>query len=324
MFFTPINKINNKYNNIYIKREDLIPFSFGGNKVRIAYEFLNDAIKKNADCIIGYGNVRSNLCRVLSNLSISHNIKCVIISPKTDCIKKTNNSILVKMCNAEIVFCEKKDVSLTIRKTIKALKEKGYNPYYINGNEFGEGNEVVPVRAYYNVYNEIKQQEKDLNIEFDYIFHSSGTGMTQSGLICGLIKNNDEFKKVVGISIARNYDQEYNILLKYIKAGLIEHNIDYKLDIKEKIIFCDKYLMGGYGKYNEKLKDFINNFYCQYGIPLDYTYTGKGLYGTFNYLMENDIRGKNILFIHTGGAPLFFDYINEEGLDETFNKKRYI
>lgn len=29
-------------NLIFVKREDLLPFSFGGNKVRIALEFIND------------------------------------------------------------------------------------------------------------------------------------------------------------------------------------------------------------------------------------------------------------------------------------------
>lgn len=40
-YFTPIIKINSQLTcNIYIKRDDLLPFSFGGNKVRIAEEFL--------------------------------------------------------------------------------------------------------------------------------------------------------------------------------------------------------------------------------------------------------------------------------------------
>ena len=41
---TPIQKSGLRVNNcnIYIKRDDLIPYSFGGNKVRIAFEFYND------------------------------------------------------------------------------------------------------------------------------------------------------------------------------------------------------------------------------------------------------------------------------------------
>lgn len=47
-YFTPIIKIHSQLTcNIYIKRDDLLPFSFGGNKVRIAEEFFADMRRKN-------------------------------------------------------------------------------------------------------------------------------------------------------------------------------------------------------------------------------------------------------------------------------------
>ena len=48
----------------------------------------------------------------------------------------------------------------------------------------------------------------------------------------------------------------------------------------------------------------------RFGIPLDATYTGKAFMGMTEYITENMIKNKNILFIHTGGTPLFFDCIN--------------
>lgn len=59
-------------NNIYIKREDLLPFSFGGNKVRIALEFFRDMKQKSKDCIIGYGSSRSNLVRAVANMASAY------------------------------------------------------------------------------------------------------------------------------------------------------------------------------------------------------------------------------------------------------------
>ena len=53
---------------------------------------------------------------------------------------------------------------------MKELKEKNLNPYYNNGNEFGTGNEAIPVNAYYKVYKEICNQEQKSNIQYDYIF----------------------------------------------------------------------------------------------------------------------------------------------------------
>ena len=45
---------------IYIKREDLLPFSFGGNKVRIAAELFEDARKKGCEYMISYGPTAPN------------------------------------------------------------------------------------------------------------------------------------------------------------------------------------------------------------------------------------------------------------------------
>ena len=45
-------------------------------------------------------------------------------------------------------------------------------------------------------------------------------------------------------------------------------------------------------------------------MPLDPTYTGKAFWGMQDYLNRKCITGKKVLFIHTGGTPLFFDYMN--------------
>ena len=47
-------------NQLYIKREDLIPFSFGGNKARKAALFFEDFDKGGYDCIVTYGSSSSN------------------------------------------------------------------------------------------------------------------------------------------------------------------------------------------------------------------------------------------------------------------------
>lgn len=72
---TPIMKISwaDLPCNIYIKRDDLLPISFGGNKVRIAREFFDDMDAKGMDCMVGYGNARSNLSRALAALN---SIRC--------------------------------------------------------------------------------------------------------------------------------------------------------------------------------------------------------------------------------------------------------
>lgn len=82
MIHTPIQKLefpNDRGVRLYCKREDLLPFSLGGNKVRIGRAFFRDMQEKNKDCMIIYGNSRSNLCRVLANLCCAEKIPCYMI-----------------------------------------------------------------------------------------------------------------------------------------------------------------------------------------------------------------------------------------------------
>lgn len=301
--YTPLYLLSSDDNNnkIYIKRDDLIPFSFGGNKARIAQEFVADMQQKGKNFMVGYGNARSNLSRALTNLCANKNIPCLIISPSEDNgsrIETPNSKIVKNILGVQFVECDKQKVAQCVLETLSELREKGYNPYYIYGNEYGTGNEAVSVRAYLKAYDEIKEQGKELNVQFDYIFLATGTGMTQAGLILGKQKNNGA-EKIVGISVAREKAKEVEVIKRYINSDAIE-----------EIEICDKYLCGGYGAFDSGIeKQIIKMFKC-YGIPLDPTYTGKGYYGMAKYIKECNIANKNILFLHTGGTPLFFDWLS--------------
>ena len=97
---TPIQKINGiKGNNIYIKREDFFPFSFGGNKARKAELFFNEIDNGDFDCIVTYGSGSSNHCRVVANMAAARNMPCYIISPK-ETLKETYNSKMGKLFGA--------------------------------------------------------------------------------------------------------------------------------------------------------------------------------------------------------------------------------
>lgn len=307
-YFTPIIKINSQLTcNIYIKRDDLLPFSFGGNKVRIAEEFFADMRRKKHDSIIGYGNSRSNLCRVIANMSKYYGVKCCIISPKDDDGQRveTSNSKIVRLCDSEIVICSKDNVSKTVSETISRHKDAGYSPYYIYGNEFGTGNKSTPVNAYYKCYNEILSQAKAYDLDFDYIFLATGTGMTQAGLLSGKLVSNGK-EKIVGISVARKTEQETNVIYDYVKSFFKKKQLNTNI-LKDDICVVDEYIGKGYGKKSSIIDKAIYDMMVLNGIPLDPTYTGKAFLGMRADIIKNNISNKNVLFIHTGGTPLFFD-----------------
>ena len=178
MIHTPIQKLefpNDRNVRLYCKREDLLPFSLGGNKVRIGRAFFRDMQEKNKDCMIIYGNSRSNLCRVLANLCCAEKIPCNMICSSEENEEQpieTNNSRLMKWLGAEVIPCRKTEIAQTVEQTMNRLIEEGYHPYYIFGDKFGTGNEGTPVQAYVDGYREILAWEKEQNISFSHIVSS--------------------------------------------------------------------------------------------------------------------------------------------------------
>ena len=302
---TPIDLLENNTNKIFIKREDLIPFSFGGNKARKAFLFFKEIDLKKSDVVITYGSSSSNHCRVVANMAKQRNIECVIISPDEFREKETYNSKMMEMLGAKLIYVPVNEVHNKIESIVKDYKEKNRNPYFIPGG--GHGN--IGTQAYVDCFKEIINFENETGVKFDYIFHASGTGTTQAGLVCGELMSNSNIK-IVGISIARRLPRGKNIVLDSEREYLNEKNIRFDdNELESRTIFIDDYVDNGYGKSNDIISNTIKNMFCKYGIPLDETYTGKAYTGMLDYIAKEKISNKNILFIHTGGTPLYFDFL---------------
>ncbi|MBS7007112.1 1-aminocyclopropane-1-carboxylate deaminase/D-cysteine desulfhydrase [Anaerostipes sp.] len=303
---TPIYKLNNSYGNnvIYIKREDQIPLSFGGNKARKAILFFQDIEEQKADCVVTYGSSSSNHCRIIANMAAAKKMPCVIISPEEE-HKTTNNSCLMELFGAEIRLCSVTCVKETIDNVLYELKRKGLHPYFIQGGGHGR----LGTQAYINAYSEIAEYEIKNDINFDYIFHASGTGTTQAGLICGQLIHKDYKKKIIGISIARKNPRGIQIIEDSVKE-YIGHT--ESIDFKKFLFFEDQFTTEGYGKSSIEINKAIKEVMLNESIPLDPTYTGKAFYGMQKYMHMNNIEQKKVLFIHTGGTPLFFDWLRRK------------
>ena len=152
-------------NRIFIKREDLIPFSFGGNKARKAKYFFKEILENYYNYVITYGSAGSNHCRIIANLAKKYNLKCTIISTEKE--EMTNNKIMCEIFGVEFVYCNVEEVKDTIEEQIKLKIKMGYKPYFIQGG--GHGN--IGTQAYVDAFKEITNFEDENNIKFDYIFH---------------------------------------------------------------------------------------------------------------------------------------------------------
>ena len=315
IFPTPILKLDDKTCPfLYAKREDMIPYSFGGNKARKAMKFFEDIDNGDYDTVVTYGSSHSNHCRVVANMAAGRNMKCVLIGP-SEVSDTTYNSRMMELFGAEMITVPVDEVKVTIDNTLNKLKNEGRNPYFIPGG--GHGN--TGTGAYVDCYNEILDYENRNNLKFDYIFFASGTGTTHAGLVCGQLLNGDD-RKIVGISIARKNPRGRDVVLDSIREYMDEFGRTLKKQmsgekfeslIQEKTEFNDEYTGAGYGLQNPEITRIIKESMIRYGMPLDGTYTGKAFSGMMDYIKKNHIENKTILFIHTGGTPLFFDDLDK-------------
>lgn len=302
---TPIQQLNFPLvgNTVFVKRDDLLPFSFGGNKARKAVLFFREIITGRYDCVVTYGTNSSNHCRIIANMATMHGLPCYVVSPET-VGRMTANSRIIDVLGASVILSHLSEVGTTIRTVLQDLENQGCNPYFIPGG--GHGN--LGTQAYVDCYEEIRTQERILGLHFDFIFLPSGTGTTQAGLVCGKLVHGDD-TEIVGISIARRNPRGGQVVLESVSDYLESRNFSF--DFTRSIQFVDDYVLEGYGSYNREILDVIRSVFVSDGIPLDTTYTGKAFWGMQRYLEKQGIRGKNILFIHTGGTPLFFDVLGE-------------
>lgn len=288
---TPITKINYAGYEIYVKRDDLYPQTGGGNKSRKSDYILKFANNNNYNHIVTNGGVNSNHCRAIALKCKEYNMKCSLImhSPTKENIKNSKNLMLSKLSGANIEYCSLGELSQKMDAKIQNLKSAGDRPLYL----WGGGHCIEGSFAYYKAAQEFIKQTNGLIP--DLVFHASGTGTTQAGLAVGF---KEYHTAVIGISIARMEERGKQVVLDSAHE-LAEHlDITYNKDI----MFYDKWVYGGYEKYNQEIIYLIKDVAKQTGIILDPTYTAKAFKGMLSVLDENNIeKNKKILFWHTGG-----------------------
>lgn len=305
---TPLEKMRfETENNLYIKRDDLTDFALGGNKARKMEFFLADIFEKKCDCLVTYGSMQSNHCRIVAAAACRFNMKCVLVLENShDTGTLSGNSIFYHLAGAEIQMTPVDRVEETIRQTLQFLKDQGKTPYFIPGG----GHAPLGTKAYIAAYEEYLEQSEKLKLMFDYIFHASGTGTTQAGLIIGNARHH-RLTQIVGISIARRKERGLQVLSEcleeYANDQYINDCRENPVVLQHEPLFIDDYIGRGYSDILPEVVDVIKDVFRSDSIILDPTYTGKAFYGMAQYLKSKGIRGKNVLFWHTGGLPGLFE-----------------
>ena len=287
-------------NRIYVKREDLYPCSLGGNKARIAERYFDEIGAGGYDSVVTYGGRSSSLCRVVADMAARRGLQCVTVMHDEGPDGSVDGERIL-LAGARRVICSAAQVPETIDATLERLRREGRRPYFIPGG----GRGLPGTRSYVACYREILAYERREAAAFDFIFLPSGTGTTQSGLVCGQLRYGGG-EKIVGISIARTAARGRDVIVQNARAYFAAEGAAIPDEaIERAVVFEDAYTGGGYGR-----GDYSGTTAAvrkKYGLLLDNTYTAKAFYGMSEYLESRRISGRTVLFLYTGCAPSLSD-----------------
>lgn len=316
-FTTPIEKLE-RFSaelggpNVYMKRDDLLGLTGGGNKTRKLEFLMADALDKGADTIITCGAVQSNHCRLALAAAVKEGLRCHLVLeervPESYDPYASGNNFLFNLIGVEDVHVVKGGSNLMEEMETLAdnLKRMGRNPYII---PTGGSNEIGALGCV-SCAQEILQQTFEMGLKVDSIVVTSGSAGTHAGILTGIIGQNANIP-VIGIGINRKKEEQAEAV--HSLAMRISNKLGLKNPpLREDVIVFDDYVGGGYSIPTEGMVKAVKMLARTEAILLDPVYTGKAMAGLIDLINKGYFRGKaNILFLHTGGSPALYAYTKE-------------
>ena len=259
-----------------VKRDDLIHPFVSGNKFRkLKYNLLEAKNQKNST-LLTFGGAYSNHIAAVAYAGFEQGFKTIGIIRGEELMDKIDSNPTLKFAQEhgmQFKFVSRDAYRLKNETSfIDALKQE-YGAFYLIPEG---GTNSLAIKGCEEILT-------DTDAQFDYICCAVGTAGTISGLINSALPH----QKVLGFPALKGEFLQDEICT-FVK------NKNWQL--------VHAYHFGGYGKVNNSLIAFMNEFYRQTQIPLDPIYTGKMVFGILDLIEKKYFPDHSkILFIHTGG-----------------------
>lgn len=278
---------------VVVVRDDLFPFIGGGGKARKAVYYEKLLQEQGYNAVVTCGGVQSNLNRAIALMCAKNGWKChlCIQGTKERFLAEKGNALLDRLSGAECELIKPEDTAVAMDRAMNKLAAEGYKPYYCHGG----GHDLPGGVSFVEAVEELsKQIEKP-----DYIFHASGTGSTQAGIVVGLDRVGWSDVKCIGISVARQYERGKQVIAEFANMLAEHYGMTERYD--DRILFNTDYLYGGYEQFSPEMDAYLKKTMKETGLMFDTTYSGKAFYGMRDIIKREKLEDKKIVFWHTGG-----------------------
>jgi D-cysteine desulfhydrase family pyridoxal phosphate-dependent enzyme len=293
--------------NFWVKREDATGLAFGGNKIR-NHEFIFGEMRaQGCDAVITTAGVQSNMCRATAAAASKLGMDCVLLLRGTGDEPEEGNLLLDRLLGADVRFIPTKDpyderVPGWLDEVKEELEAAGKTPYVLHLT--GETS-TVAVCAYMSGAEELIEQMESEKIDPEWLFVTTGSGITAAGLALGL-KHLKRRTKVVGVSSAATADFLTDRIVQYGNAAAEKLGIETRLT-GEDVRVLDQYIGPGYGESYPEVEETIRMVAREEAVLLDPVYTGKCMVGVLDQVEKGMVSsGETVVFLHSGGGPNLF------------------
>jgi len=285
---------------LLVKRDDAIPFAFGGNKVRKLPYVIAEALAQGADTLITCGGVQSNHARATTAAAVKYGLTPVLVANGAAPDKASGNALLDQLMGAEVHYVSSREARAPAMAMLAdGLRAAGRKPY------------IVPLGAstplgalgYVRAVGELIEQ----GVRPDVIVHACSSGGTTAGLASGCTLHGLA-TRIIGVSADDPAAGVLRIVLETV-AGvgtlLLEDGED--LSRRAAVEIDDTQVGEGYGIPTERSREAQRLAATKEAIFVDHTYTAKALGALIAWVREGRFdRSETVLFWHTGGQVGIF------------------
>jgi D-cysteine desulfhydrase len=297
--------------NLFVKRDDQLPGAAGGNKTRKLEFCMADALENDANTIVTCGAVQSNHCRLTLAWSVKEGLDCHLVLEervKGSYQKEASgNNFLFELMGVKSIEVVPAGTDMMAAMEIKAeaLKTQGRHPYIIPG---GASN-AIGALGYASCAAETMAQLNDRHLNIDHVVVPSGSAGTHAGMVVGLTAMETGIP-VSGMNVSREKRVQEEIVYKLAKETAAKLGIEKEIH-RDKVVCFDEYVGPGYSIPSDSMVEAVKLFARTEAILLDPVYSGKTAAGLIDLVRKGHFAsGANVLFLHTGGSPALFAYMD--------------
>jgi L-cysteate sulfo-lyase len=285
---------------LLIKRDDLLPFAFGGNKVRKMQVVAAEAQAAGADTLITCGGVQSNHARVTAAAGAVLGMRVILVLNGTPPADATANLLLDRLFGADVRFVSSREERASAMDHLAVeVRARGGRPFVVPLGASTPSGALGFARAI--------SELAIARIRPDAIVHATSSGGTQAGLIAGCALFGLR-TRVLGIS-ADDPAPSASRTVSDLLLGMAERlgSASASLGAQAPVEVDDRFVGPGYGIPTPASIAALELLARTEGILLDPVYTAKAMAGLLDRIRAGDFRKNDtILFWHTGGTPALF------------------